>query len=162
MSNSVWGVKGEPNGKALHYTGCGLPNVYLVSGWKRERTEYGDAISIKDIHGLHRAIGQHLALTAKTLSGAEVRFLRADMKLTQEELALQLLATGQQVARWETGKTEMPGTADLLLRALYLQHLGQSVLIRKLAKRLRALEEHLQARQEFKPTRDGWKALAVA
>ncbi len=35
-----------------HYTESGLRNVYLKNGYTITKTEYGEAISIKDVAGL--------------------------------------------------------------------------------------------------------------
>lgn len=161
MSRKILRVKGERDGDPLHYTASGLDDVYLVSGWKRIETPYGDGISIKDVDGLHRAIGLNLVCQRKALSGPEVRFLRKEMELTQDELGERVCKSGQQIARWEKGQAEISGSAELLLRVLYLQHLGQHPLLSELVKQLRAIEDHAEKRQVFRPTRDGWQPIAA-
>ena len=42
------------------YRHCGLENVYLVNGYTIKDSPYGEAISIHDMDGLHRAIGMYL------------------------------------------------------------------------------------------------------
>lgn len=155
-----WRYKGEADGEPLHYTACGLKDVYLRSGWKRKQTPYGDGITIKDIDGLHRAIALHLVCQRKALNGAELRFLRKEMDLTQDEFAGIISMTGQSVGRWEKEETEIPGPAEMLIRVLYLQHIGQKIDVKKLAAQLREIEERANQRQEFKETKDGWKVAA--
>jgi DNA-binding transcriptional regulator YiaG len=106
--------------KPLHYNWCGLDDIYLLSGYKRIRTDDGDDIIIQDMDGLHRAIGTHLALHKKTLNGKEVRFLRHQMDLSQKELGKILRVTDQTVARWEKGEILVPGPKELLLRITYM------------------------------------------
>lgn len=161
MSRKILRVKGERDGEPLHYTASGLDDVYLVSGWKRVETPYGEGISIKDVDGLHQAIGLNLVRQRKALSGAEVRFLRKEMELTQDELGERVCKSGQQIARWEKAQAEISGSAELLLRVLYLQHLGQHPLLTEIVKQLRAIEDNAERRQVFQPTRDGWQPIAA-
>ncbi|MBU0656550.1 MAG: hypothetical protein KJ914_15615 [Gammaproteobacteria bacterium] len=41
----------------LHYQSCGLANVWLCNGFENKQTPYGEAVSIADVEGLHKAIG---------------------------------------------------------------------------------------------------------
>lgn len=117
----MMGVRGrKPDDEPLHYTACGLDDVYLVNGFTREKIDDEDAISIEDMDGLWKAIGLTLITDRKALTPKEVRFLRRHMDLTQAELGERLRVSDQTVARWEKGETPLPGTADLLLRVLFL------------------------------------------
>ena len=40
-----------------HYSECGLDNIYLYNGFEFVETPRGRAVNIRDIEGLHRAIG---------------------------------------------------------------------------------------------------------
>jgi len=105
---------GESDKQPYHYTECGLDNVYLFSGYDIELDpEYGETVSVKDAAALHVAIGIALCQTKKTLSGAELRFLRKEMELTQSRLAGLIGSTAQSVARWEKSETPQPTAADL-------------------------------------------------
>jgi hypothetical protein len=42
----------------LHYTACGRDDVYLVSGFTRERIDGEDAVTIEDLDGLWKAIDE--------------------------------------------------------------------------------------------------------
>jgi DNA-binding transcriptional regulator YiaG len=144
-----------------HYTMCGLDDIYLVSGYELSETEYGNGVVIDDMDGLHRAIGEYLVTSKKSLNPKEVRFLRHDMDLTQTHLADLLRVTDQTVARWEKGEVPIPGPAELLLRALYLGHVSKSVDVRKLAEQIRELEERAPGKHLFAPTDNGWQAIAA-
>jgi DNA-binding transcriptional regulator YiaG len=141
----------EPATEPLHYTACGLDDVYLVNGFTRERIDGEDAITIEDMDGLWKAIG--LALVGrKTLAPKEVRFLRQHMDLTQAELGARLRVSDQTVARWEKGETPLSGPADLMLRVLFLaskcaQPQGGKVLehMTKILDELRERDEPLHA-----------------
>lgn len=161
MTRKELRIKGESDGEPLHYTMSGLNDVYLMSGWKRVETPYGSGISIKDVDGLHRAIGLNLVRQKKALSGQEIRFLRKEMGLTQDELGERVCKSGQQIARWEKGQCEISGSCELLLRVLYLQHLGEHPLLSEIVKQLRAIEDRGNQKQVFKPTRDGWRYIAA-
>src|ERR1700738_5263066 len=70
-----------------HYRECGLPNVYLVNGYRETETPYGRGVSIEDVEGLHMAIAQALVEEKPSLTGPEVRFIRKLLELTQTQLA---------------------------------------------------------------------------
>jgi hypothetical protein len=40
----------------LHYTACGLDNVYLLNGFKREIIDGEEYVTIEDMDGLWRAL----------------------------------------------------------------------------------------------------------
>jgi DNA-binding transcriptional regulator YiaG len=110
----------EPASEPLHYTACGLDDVYLVNGFTREQIDGEDAVTIEDMDGLWKAIGLALVSERKTLAPREVRFLRQHMDLTQAELGAKLRVSDQTVARWEKGETPLAGPADLMLRVRFL------------------------------------------
>lgn len=105
-----------------HYRQCGLDHVYLVNGFERADTKYGEAIRVHDIDGLHRAIGMHLIEQKRPLTGTEVRFIRHELDLSQRGLGALINKSGQTVARWEKGEVQIDGTAERLLRLLYENH----------------------------------------
>ena len=70
-----------------HYTESGLDNVYLIDGYTVHKTPYGKGVSIQNTEGLHRAIGKWLIAQPRPLNGAELRFIRTEMELTQRALA---------------------------------------------------------------------------
>ncbi len=146
----------------FHYAFCGLAGVYLAGGTERIRIDYGPGVAIQDLDRLHRAIGEHIARSRSMgLIGAEVRFLRQTMDCTQVELAQLLGTTDQAIARWEKGKTAIPGPADLLLRAIFLQHVGKPVDLLRLGASLRVAHGKPQARVVFEHTGRGWRVKAA-
>ena len=62
-----------------HYTGCGLPNVYLKNGYEIVKTPYGKGVTIRDMDGLHLAIGATIVNSPEPLIGHEFRFLRTEL-----------------------------------------------------------------------------------
>ncbi len=107
------------------YTESGLDNIQLVNGFEF----INGRLRIHNIEGLHRAIGQWLVLTRKRLSGAESRFLRHELELSQARLARLLGVTEQSVLRWERKRERDIGNsaAERALRLIYLEKaLGDS------------------------------------
>jgi transcriptional regulator with XRE-family HTH domain len=104
------------------YREIGLGNIVLLNGVSTTQTSYGPMTHIESIHGLHRAIGLGIAEKSEPMSGAEFRFLRKQLGLTQAELATRMHVTDQTIANYEKGKTGL-GPADPFLRALYLVHI---------------------------------------
>lgn len=100
--------------EVLHYTDCGLDNIYLSNGFERESHEGEDYISIHNMDGLH------IVLEKTAPNGGEVRFLRTEMGLSQQELGAKLGVSDQSVARWEKGHTDIPGTAIFSFKVLYI------------------------------------------
>lgn len=145
-----------------HYTECGLDNVYLRCGYDIEDdAEYGEIVSIHDADELHRAIGDFLVRNKKILTGKELRFLRKEMDLTQAELGKWLGVTDQAVARWEKDKTDIPGSADYLIRTLFVDHLGQLSAGLSIRDLLSAVEKNDASREEgrhlFEHVNSDWK-----
>ncbi|WP_415768530.1 helix-turn-helix domain-containing protein [Pseudomonas sp. LB3P38] len=103
-----------------HYVESGLPNVWLSNGYRMKETAYGEAVAITDVEGLHDFIGKTIAQKPAALTGAEFRFLRKELGLSQERLASIVGLTSQAVAIWE--KTDkIPTVNDRYLRGLYLE-----------------------------------------
>jgi transcriptional regulator with XRE-family HTH domain len=110
----------RPDGEPLHYTACGLDDVYLVNGFTREVVDGEEYLTIENLDGLWKAIGLSL-MTRKILAPKEIKFLRDHMGFTQAQLGARLRVSDQTIARWEKGEVKLiPGPADLILRVLFL------------------------------------------
>lgn len=145
-----------------HYTECGLDNIYLLNGFESVETPRGKAVQIKNIDGLHRAIGTMLAQEKKNLNGNEFRFLRHEINQTQQTLAGILGVNVQSVARWEKGRTKstIDGPAQRLLRILYMEFIKQNNDIAESLRELSELDEILENDDEdivFTDTGEGWQ-----
>jgi DNA-binding transcriptional regulator YiaG len=101
-----------------HYRESGLPNVYLVNGYRETETPYGRGVSIEDVEGLHTAIAQALVEEKPTFTGPEVRFIRKFLELTQTQLAKLLGVEDQSVRRWEK-LAHVPKQADHGIRLVF-------------------------------------------
>lgn len=133
------------NTTPYHYKDCGLDNIILRNGFTRELDDGEEYLTIKDVDGLHKAIGMHIVLERKAPSGKELRFLRNELDMTQSELASMLSVSDQSVARWEKGQCEANGGAVFALRVIYLLSLvpeqERAELMNDLLARLRRLSE---------------------
>lgn len=123
MIDAKFFIEGRPIlQQAYHLKGVGLPNIYLLNGFKLEdNPEHGELVSIENVEGLYRAIGLHIVESDCHMTGPELRFLRKQMELTQAQLAAMLSVGDQTIANYEKEKTSV-GPADLAVRMLYLLH----------------------------------------
>ena len=99
----------------------------------------------------------------KALDGAEIRFLRHEMDLSQRMLGNLLNKSSQAVARWEKGQSRMDGAADRLLRLLYESQAtgeGHENGIRELLEHLAALDSSDVGDVQFEDTGEGWRRAA--
>ena len=155
-----WRLSGQRRTKPFHYTMCGLDDVYLLNGYRMHRTREGHGISITNVDDLHRAIGRRIVDHKKLLAGKELRFLRAQLDLTQSELARLIGCDAQQIARYEKGENKIPGPADRLLRMIYLSHIDDGVDVRVVLQSLDELDVRPSEDQVFKVTPEGWRSAA--
>jgi putative transcriptional regulator len=91
--------------KPFHYSASGLDNIYLLNG--------------DNINGLHHAIGLHIIEKENRMAGAEFRFLRKQMDLSQAALAQGLNVTDQTIANYEKEKSAL-GPAEAYIKMRYL------------------------------------------
>lgn len=140
-----------------HYTECGLRNVYLANGFRKIDTDYGEAVSIENVEGLHRAIGEALAKHKPHLTGAEFRFLRKELGLSQAKFGQPLGYEAQSIALWERSKTKLPKWADRMIRQLYLETTAGNSKLIELIERLNDTDrQETEGDQVFEETKKGW------
>ncbi len=119
------------------YRACGLPNVFLV-GIPECTDDKGEAcVTIENISGLHKVIASEIVFRAHGFTGAELRFLRSEMGLTQKDVANLVRVEPLTVGRWERGDTEIPGSVMTVVRLITVEKLGleQEVTVTELAHR---------------------------
>src|SRR3954452_8469083 len=102
-----------------HYTESGLDYVYLANGFVMRETPRGQVVSFTNLDGLHQAIGHFIVTERRRLNGAEIRFLRHELQLSQAALAHLLGITERTVARWESGAIHPSISAEAAVRLLY-------------------------------------------
>lgn len=137
-----------------HYTESGLQNVWLQNGYKKHRTPYGEGVAIQNVEGLHKAIGKTIACRPH-LTGAQLRFLRKEMNLSQGALAQLVGSSEQNVSLWER-RGKMPRGADRLVKLIYLEFIGDNVKIRELIETLNDLDAKVDERFRYKESEKGW------
>lgn len=154
---------GEPPKAPYHYTECGLDDVYLVSGYNVEETEYGPVVTVRDADDLLRTIGVFLATEKKILSGKELRFLRTQMNYSQGDLGKLIGVTDQTVARWEKEQVETTTPADYLIRLLYLDSVKERTGARKVLQGLENKDADIvDGMQLFERIDDDWRPRLAA
>lgn len=154
--------------EGYHYTACGLDYVYLQNGYKVHETKHGKGVSISNAQGLHEAIARMIIGHMPRLRGQEVRFLRAQLKLSQDGLARILRTRRGSVARWEGMPDHaIPGTADAALRMFYALKADKHTLAERMVDLLTELDEleHQIAMKEamnFRETAGEWATEKMA
>lgn len=143
-----------------HYSESGLRNVWLVNGYAAHKTPYGKGIAIENLEGLHRAIARRIVRLPRPLTGAEFRFLRKELELSQAGLADYLGCNVQALARWEKSRSRTPKPAERLLRALYRESDEGNAQIRDLVEGISRRDTAERAKLEFTRRRGEWKAAA--
>lgn len=144
-----------------HYKTSGLDDVYLLNGY--EVIKYGDeeAISIHDIDGLHQVISFALVQQEARLIGREFRFLRIELDLSQKALAVWFDMTDQSVANWEK-KDRVPQWADMIIRALYVESMGEDSEVRVTLEMLSKVDREIHRGDIFvEESEEGWALKAA-
>ncbi len=133
----------------------------LRNGFHLKETPHGRAVPIQDVDGLHRTIGLYLVRNKKQLTGAEIRFLRKELDMSQATLAKCLQIGETTVRNWESGRVKATGPRDRMIRVLYQEYATGNSEIRELVDRLAELNRVLHAKTvEFEETNQGWRAAA--
>jgi len=144
------------------YKGCGLPNVFLVNGYKESMTAYGASVAINDVEGLHGAIADQLVMKPIALTPDEFRFLRTFLEISQKKLGESVGTTDQTIANWEKGNTAIDKAAETILRMLVREHRGGNVVVQQFVDRLNETDK--QERLEsltFKQSKKTWRREAA-
>ncbi len=117
-------------------------------------------MAIHDLEGLHRTIAHGLVNKGGKLTGAELRFLRHEMDLSQAKLAAMLGNEAQTVALWEK-RGGQPKIADRFIRAIFRELNEGNAHIRDMIERLVDSDiEVADARLTLEQDGGGWKLAA--
>jgi putative transcriptional regulator len=144
------------------YTESGLDAVFLVNGYEFRDTSGGKTVTIHDIDGLHRAIGIALVRQRLRLTGKEFRFLRSELLLSQASLAKFLGVRELTVGRWEKGQSEIPLSADAIVRQLFAESIGKHGPIKELLERIADLEDDLDRTLTLGQSKKKWQVVSRA
>lgn len=138
------------------YDDAGLRNVWLANGYTVRKTRYGKAVAIENVEGLTRAICRALASKPGQLTGAEFRYLRLHLGLSQKALGKAFGNTEQAIALWEK-KGRIPLWADKHLRLLVIAKEDGNEPLGRALERLDIVERLVSSRLVVEETRRGWK-----
>lgn len=148
--------------QGYHYTTCGLWNIWLRNGYEMRESAYGESVAIKDTEGLHRANGLYLVRNKPSLSGAEVRFLRRELTLSQFDFATCMGVSEFSVRGWENNRTEITRPAESLLGVIYEEFARGETAVRALIEHIGRLNHDSPAKAiELEETEEGWRAEAA-
>ena len=136
---------------------AGLKNVWLANGYTIKRTAYGDAVAIEDIEGLTRVVCRALARKLGRLDGAEFRYLRLHLRLSQKSLAKLFGNTEQSVANWEK-RGRVPLWADKHIRLLWEAAQDGDETVKRVVDRINEVERLVNQRIVVEETRRGWRS----
>src|SRR5438552_14429386 len=100
--------------RMYHYTESGLQNIWLKDSFRAVKTPYGKGVAIEDVAGLHKAIGRAITQRPK-LTGAELRFLRKELGLSQRALGELIGTSEQNISLWER-RGHIPKVSDRLIK----------------------------------------------
>lgn len=109
------------------FNGLGFPVVLVDAPFRK--TSYGPVLDVNSKR-LQELVFEALIRKSARLSGAEVRFVRHYMELTQNTFADLLGVARSAVAKWESkdlGLTEMAPATETLLRIQMARHIRQSL-----------------------------------
>lgn len=140
-----------------HYKDAGLKNVWLVNGYSVRKTAYGQGVVIEDVTGLTRTICKALVRKPGRLSGAEFRYLRLHLDMSQKALAKFFGNTEQSVANWEKSG-RVPLWADRGIRLVWEGNEEGSQAIKTVMDRLRTIDRILSSKIVIRETRAGWRS----
>jgi DNA-binding transcriptional regulator YiaG len=145
----------------LHYTECGLSNIYLRNGYECRTTDYGEAITIHDLDGLHKVIGLSLVENKPQLDGEEVKFLRKELDLPQSDMAQFLGVSESSIRAWENDRSEISEPAERILRLIYREHIAGDGSVRGIIEHISKLDRDIhEEKLEFEESSEGWRTAA--
>jgi putative zinc finger/helix-turn-helix YgiT family protein len=144
------------------YDAAGLSSVTLQAVKVHRCEGCGETgVTIPRIERLHRAIAEALARKPSPLVGEEIRYLRKYLGLSSQGFAECMGVSREHVSRWETGAKVMSPPADRLLRLLIAKVQPiDDYSVEQLRAVARGPAEHTAVRRAFRPTAEGWTAVA--
>jgi len=101
--------------------GFGGIEVYLLGGMHVEGNGAEGTVAYDDLDGLCITLGRAIALRDSDMTGAEARYLRKRLGMSQADLGVLGGKSEQVAAKWEKGRLPMPKAEANLLRLRWLQ-----------------------------------------
>ena len=141
---------------AYHYAECGLPNVWLINGFEKVPTPYGEGLIIHDMGGLHKCISLILCDKPEPLTGPEFRFLRRELDLSQQVMGEIFGIKSRQMRNIEK-KEQIENPYNTLIRHMYLESVDPTSSLIPLIERLRSLDVVWHQDLSLRSDDTGWK-----
>ncbi|MDB5195531.1 MAG: Transcriptional regulator [Parcubacteria group bacterium] len=105
----------EPS-RNYEYAASGIPVILVGFTGK-----HGDEITVANINVLHKVIAEAVALKPSQLTGAEIRFLRTELRLTRTALGRTLEKTSARKMRaYEEAEDRLDSRLERVLRQMVL------------------------------------------
>ena len=109
--------------KPYHYTESGLDNVHILGVTSLVDEEGEAGVYIPNFLRLHKSISASVVFSGRTISGAELRYLRTEMGMTQGQLAATVQKDTETIKAWERGETEIDPNDEIAIRKLAIERL---------------------------------------
>ena len=139
-----------------NFDDAGSQNVWLANGFVTKDTAYESVEIINDVSGLTRVVCLALADKIGRLSGAEFRYLRLHLRLSQKSLAQCFGNTEQAVAlREKTGR--VPLSADKHVRILWKAQEAGNEAVKNVVDRINLINQLVNQKIVVEETKRGWK-----
>jgi DNA-binding transcriptional regulator YiaG len=141
-----------------HYKTIGLDNIFLKNGFDEIETDYGVAVSIHNLDGLHRVIGLEISLNKRELSGNEFRFLRKELGLSQVQIAKTLGISESTVRNWENDRVEkISASPAAIVKQMFIESVGNNSTLTELLDSICALNNEIHhLTVELEEHKNGW------
>ena len=141
-----------------HYKTIGLDNIFLKNGFDEIETDYGVAVSIHNLDGLHRVIGLEISLNKRELSGNEFRFLRKELGLSQVQIAKTLGISESTVRNWENDRVEkISASPAAIVKQMFIESVGNNSTLTELLDSICALNNEIHhLTVELEEHENGW------
>lgn len=111
-----------------NYSESGIERIWLRGGYTETPTKYGPGLSIKDFSGLHAAITAYLIDRPSLFNGETLRFLRLELDVSMEELAVAMGVDADLIQEMEReADRPLPMDIGLNLRDVASRNLGIEV-----------------------------------
>jgi DNA-binding transcriptional regulator YiaG len=149
------------NAKGVLYLDCGLDNVWIQGGVDEIESPYGKGIAIHDLNGLHECIARCLLMKPAPLTGAEFRFLRTELDLSQRVMGGLCGRNERTVRDWES-RDEVEEPANFIIRFVYKQRFTPEAQYEQFSKeiqRLQALDKEFHELKLRNTKEEGWVPL---
>lgn len=138
-----------------HFTDGGLRNVWLKNGYIERDTPYGKGVSFHDLEGLTKAICLALVKKPGKLTGAEFRYVRSNMLLSQKSLG-EMMGYGEQaVAKWEKSG-RIPKAVEYFIRSLYLARNNGSEKVCTMIETINLIERMVNTKIIIQESKSKW------